>query len=374
MAAESRSEAPPVDASGAGSDASPSGDADLDGALDELERTLRAAPRSFEFFRAVLLLQRLAPDRDKVGGYGEPAKEAVRFGANPSLAFPTSGIHDLEPGGVGADTGEGDPDRLVVNFMGLVGPQGELPHWYTTLVAERERAGDHAVLAFLDLFHHRMLSLFYLAWRRTRFLVAMEETGDDPLTEHLLDLVGTGLPSLREDLHLDRRTLAFYAGLLAPQQRSAQALEQLVADRFGVPAEVEQFVGAWHPVERRDRCTLGEDGPSGRLGVGTVVGDEIWDQGARVQIRVGPLSRKAYRRFLPGGDAHRELGAITRFFGRGEFEFELRPVLRAEDVQGVVLGAEEAESQPLGWSTWIRTRPRSRDGDETILALRRTRS
>lgn len=362
MGTESRSEAAPVGATAPEGAGLSSAEADLDGALDELERALRKAPRSFEFFRAVLLLQRLAPEGEKVGGYGDPEGEAVRFSVNPSLAFPTSGVHDLEPT-------EDGPDRLVVNFMGLVGPQGELPRWYTTLVGERERAGDHAVRDFLDLFHHRMLSLFYLAWRRTRFLVAMEETGEDPLTEHLLDLVGTGLPALRKDVALDPRTLALYAGLLAPQQRSAQALEQMVADRFDVPARVQQFVGAWHPVDPRDRCALGERSPSSQLGVGSVVGDEIWDQQARVRIRVGPLSREDYERFLPGGEAHRELAAITRFFARGELEFELRPVLRAEDVPGVVLDADEAESRPLGWSTWIRTRPRNRDGDETILSL-----
>src|SRR5690606_25703824 len=101
--------------------------------------------------------------------------------------------------------------------------------------------------------------------------------------------------------------LVFYAGLLGLRPRGATALEQLIADFFGVPAQVEQFVGAWYPLPRRDQCALGEDdGISNRLGVGSVIGDEIWDQQSRVRIRLGPLARSQYESFLPGGDAFEE--------------------------------------------------------------------
>ena len=54
--------------------------------------------------------------------------------------------------------------RMVINFMGLVGPSGVLPLYYTELIVERIRQKDRAMLNFLDIFHHRMTSLFYQAW------------------------------------------------------------------------------------------------------------------------------------------------------------------------------------------------------------------
>ena len=72
--------------------------------------------------------------------------------------------------------------------------------------------------------------------------------------------------------------------------RSAQALKQILADYFEVPVEVEQFVGAWYPMEDDALCELGEDDTwSQKLGFGAVVGDEIWDQQSRVRIKLGPL-------------------------------------------------------------------------------------
>lgn len=333
------------------------------GPLEAVERDLREHPAAYDFFKAVLLLEELRPERKRPGSYGSPGEEVVRFGVNPSLAFPTGQIHELE-------LPEDDaPARMTVNFFGLVGPQGLLPQWYTQTVAEREWEGDTALRDFLDLFHHRALSLFYRAWRKNRFLVSYGEEGGDPLTAHLLDLVGAGSPGLRRGTGLDERSVAFYAGILAPQQRSARALEQLVSDYFGVRAEVEQFVGGWYPVAPANRCRLGAGDVSSQLGVGSVAGDEVWDQQARVRIWIGPLSRERFEEFLPGGAAHDELRSLTRFFGRGEYEFEVRPVMAADEVPGVVLDPDRTDRQRLGWSTWIRTERRSRDADETILSL-----
>src|SRR5690606_20452165 len=111
---------------------------------------------------------------------------------------------------------------------------------------------------FLDLFHHRILSLFYRAWKKNRFPVGLE-SGDDRLREHVLDLVGMGVPELREDLPFEEDALAFYAGLLSSQHRGAVALQQLLEDYFEVPIEVRQFEGAWFGLPDRDLCELGEE-------------------------------------------------------------------------------------------------------------------
>ena len=76
---------------------------------------------------------------------------------------------------------------------------------------------------------------------------------------------------------------------------------------------------------------------SPRLGEHTVVGDEIWDPQARVRLRIGPLSREKYEEFLPGGQAHKTLKALTSFFGDGQFDFEAQLVLKKEHVPPVVL-------------------------------------
>ena len=54
---------------------------------------------------------------------------------------------------------------------------------------------DNVLWEFLDIFNHRMLSLFYRAWEKYRFAIAYERRDPeqpDPVTHVLLHLIGIG--------------------------------------------------------------------------------------------------------------------------------------------------------------------------------------
>jgi type VI secretion system protein ImpH len=285
----------------------------------------------------------------------------VRFGVEPTIGFPNGDLRALE-------MPDGGPAQMQVNFMGLTGPSGVLPYYYTLLAAEKQRGRNPALVEFLDLFHHRIISLFYRAWEKHRFTVTYERGKPDRLTEHVRDLVGLALEGYRNLLPVSDQALLFYSGLLGPHQRSASALEQMIGDFFDVPVEVQQFVGAWYPIARPTQCSLGmEQRASGQLGLGAVAGDEVWDQQARVRVRIGPLARADYERFLPTGSAYEPLRQLVRFFSDDQFDFELQLVLAKEAVPPCVLGGDE--DRPLGWCTWMRSAPLAHDADQTILTL-----
>lgn len=327
--------------------------------LEALEQLLRDDPESFDLFQAIRILEMLRPDRAPVGGFADPADEVVRFRVPPRMAFPTGEIAGLE----WEDDG---PARMGVNAFGLTGPQGVLPLAYTQVVADRVRDRDTALRDFLDIFHHRLISLLYRAWRKYRFTIQYGREGGDLLTAHLLDLVGVGSDTSRITPGIAPESLIFYAGLLAPPTRSAVSLELLLEDYFGVPVSVESFVGGWYRIHGSDLCRVGEEGRPQRLGSGAVVGDEVWDPSARIRIRLGPLDRARYDAFLPGGRDHQPLKSLVRFFGHDRVEAEVQLVLRREQVKGVVLGGAPT---PLAWATWLRTEPLDRDPEDTILVL-----
>src|SRR3954468_21458789 len=118
-----------------------------------LEQVLFEEAYRFDFFQAVRMLERLQGERVPVGR--RPGREGVRFRTRASLSFPPSSIHQLS-----RPEGADGPAHMTVAFMGLVGPLGVLPVCYTELVMDRLRVGDRTLAAFLDLFHHRMVSFF----------------------------------------------------------------------------------------------------------------------------------------------------------------------------------------------------------------------
>jgi len=327
------------------------------------EDMLAREPWAFDFFQAVRLLERFQPDRKPVGRFARPSSEAARFGAHPSLAFPASEIQSLQ-------RRPGQPAFVEVNFMGMAGPLGVLPNAYTELMLERIRQKDTALRDFLDLFNHRIISLFYQAWEKYRFAIAYERGERDRFSHHLLDLVGLGTPHLQERQGVADDSLIYYSGLLGMNTRSAAALEQILGDYFEAPVAIEQFVGAWYSMDAENQCHLGEEtGWSEQLGWGAVAGDEIWDEQARIRVRLGPLSLKQYRDFLPGQNGWRELRALAEFFTRGEFDIEVQLVLDRDEVPPCELQDGPEESPQLGWTTWVKSAAMGRDPDEAVLLL-----
>ncbi|MDX2150497.1 MAG: type VI secretion system baseplate subunit TssG [Bryobacteraceae bacterium] len=329
-----------------------------------LEDALRDDPWSFEFFQAVRLLAKVFPDREPVGRFAPPEREIVRFGAHNSVAFPASQIQSLT-------LEEGGQAAMRVNFFGLTGPIGVLPLAYTEFIAERKRAKDPTLESFLDIFNHRLLSLFYLAWEKYRFPVRFERYREDAFSRSLLSLIGIGTDGLQDRQKVPDLGLAFYAGLLSLVPRSALALEQILSDYFGVAAAVEQFVGAWYKLPVEDQCSLDKGLQfSEQVGLGAVVGDEIWSHESRVRVQLGPMPLARYRQFLPGGAAFEPLKALTKFFAGGEMEFEIQLVLEQDEVPGVQLGAPPEDGPLLGWVSWVKSRPPfGRSPKDTILLL-----
>jgi type VI secretion system protein ImpH len=327
-----------------------------------IEAVLRKTPQEFQFFQAVRLLERLYPNRAPVGRFVSPSKEVVRFSAHASFPFPASQIQNI-------DWADGSAAPCVmINFMGLTGPSGVLPLYYTELIVERLRQKDRSMLNFFDIFNHRMVSLFYQAWEKYRFAIAYERGERDRFSHHLMDLIGIGSKRLENRVAVRDDSLLFYAGLLSMHTRSAAALERILADYFEIPVEIEQFVGAWQGLRESDLCRFDRGlGVSEQLGGGAIVGDEIWSQQAGVRVKLGPLGLTQYLDFLPSGTAYDSVRSLAKFVSRGEIDFEIQLILKKEEVPACELGLEDSVAPRLGWTSWAKTRPLGQDASDTIL-------
>ena len=328
-----------------------------------LEQELFDEAYRFRFFQAVRLLERLLPDRAPVGRQDvAPGREVVRFRTPPTLQFPPSEVRQLARDGAGDDA----PPEMTVAFMGMTGPLGVMPNHTTELMAERARYKDTALWDFLDLFSHRMISLFYRAWERYRFPLTFERGTRDEFTGHVFSLVGMGTAGLRGRLGLPDEGLLLYAGLFAQQPRSAAAVESILGDYFRVPARAETFAGQWLELDGESLTRLGA--ANSELGVSTVAGGRVWDTQSKFRVRFGPLSLEEFTALLPAGRSYLPAVRLARFAAGAELDFDIQLVLKAGEVPACALGDGGAAPPMLGWTTWLKTRPCARDDSQVVIA------
>jgi type VI secretion system protein ImpH len=356
-----------------------------------VEQHLAGEPFAFGFFQAVRLLARLAPGRTPVGQGGPPAREVVRFRALASLDFPASAVHALLPA-----SAERPLPELTVTFLGLHGPSGVLPRHYTERILrlERDRKGEErrAFRDWLDLFNHRLISLFYRAWEKYRFWLPYERgeygrADPDPFTRALLSLVGLGTPGLRDRLRVvaveagagrerplaavDDRYLLHFSGLLASRHRTAAGLAALLGDYFQVPVRVQQFVGQWLEVEPANQTRLGLPDGNCELGVNFLAGERVWDVQSKLRVRLGPLGYARFADFLPDRSPQPDyksfflLVHLVRLYAGPELDFDVQPLLRADAVPEWQLG-DEPPGPRLGWNTWLVSQQPAADAGDAL--------
>ncbi|MDT8343075.1 MAG: type VI secretion system baseplate subunit TssG [Thermohalobaculum sp.] len=315
---------------------------------------LGSDPQSHHIFQALRLIEAAFPDRPRLGRSRRPSQDAVRIGQEAELAFPPSTIAAFS---LPAD---GAPGRLVNRFFGLFGPNGPLPLHLTEYARDRQRnMHDHTIVAFADLFHHRMASLLYRAWAAGEPAPSFDRPDDDPFAAKVAAISGRMGRGMEDRDAMPDLAKLHFAALLAQGPKNADGLLAIVSAFFRAPASIESFVGTWLHLEPHDRWKLG----GAPLGRGTSLGARVWSRQSKFRIRLGPLDLETYRRVLPGGQSLKRLAAIVRNYLGDSLEWEVNLVLKASEVPEARLGRQGS----LGWTTWLGQRPAGRDADDLRL-------
>lgn len=315
---------------------------------------LEAHPARFDFHGALRQLECAFPDLPRIGQAARPADEAVRFGQQPSLAFEPAMIAGLKRGAT---------PKLLLNFFGLLGANGPLPIHLSEYIRDRQRnLNDPTLAAFCDVFHHRMISLFYRAWASAQPAVSLDRPGADRFAHYLGSLIGIGMPSmLGRDAVPDVAKLHF-AGRLGPQTRNASGLAALLTDYLQVPVKVEQFVGHWMTLPADGLCALrsGPDAPV--LGQTTVMGKKVWNTQHKFRLLIGPLDLEQTRRLLPGGDSLKRVQDWVRQYVGLAMDWDVNLIVKKEQLPGLRLGAA-----PLGWTSWLSSKAPLQDDRQLLI-------
>jgi type VI secretion system protein ImpH len=339
----------------------------------------------FEFFQAVRLLRLWAVEqgerdpqrtRHPVGEDYAPQDEIVRFRAHVSHSFPSGELVSFGARRQPTDQQESAPFEMIVSFMGLTGPQGVLPRHYTQLLIDRARHKDFALRDFLDIFHHRLVSLFYRAWEKYRVAIRYERArygqagGTELFLQCLYCLVGLGTGGLRGRMVWNDEVFLYYGGLFAHAPRNAMSLERLLEDAFQLPVRVEPFRGQWLYLRAEDQTRMPSrvepDGRNNQLGVTAVVGERVWGVENSFRLRLGPLSYSQFLDFTPEGSQLVRICQLTRTYVGPDLDFDIQPVLLAEETPACRLVDEDPQAPRLGWNTWLRGEAMDRDPADAV--------
>ncbi len=303
--------------------------------LEEMEKE----PWRFDFFSVMRQLERTYQNRPRIGDSSARRDEYVQLGQDPYMDFPASTLsrvavtdHRLQ---------------VFVKFLGLLGPQGALPLATTEESLEWLMRRDDAFPRFLDIFNHRFLQLFFRAWADARPIAQHDRPKDDRFIAYIGSMIGIGtLPHRGLDSVADAAKLSF-AGLIAPQAKSASRLKGFISGLFGVKVEIDEFVGTWLAFEPSDRSRLGQ--ANSGLGTSLSLGASIFSVQDTIRIRIYTKDMAQYQRFLPTGDLCEPLADAVFFYIGDQLEWEAELAIPA----GAVVPAQLGKFGQLGWTSWM---------------------
>jgi len=312
------------------------------------------------FFALYLLERKLGPLAHPPGRRqpspqrkSEIRQEQIRLRPSTSLAQQVTHLQSMSWREASATR----PRRAVVevNFFGLYGAASPLPQWYSQAVVREEQLAreDHGegvsldgmvpCRSFLDIFNHRLLTLYYQAWLHNRYHLAYQPRGEDLLSRTLLSCSGVrsriaAIPSHR---------LLRYLPLLLLRNRPASALSALLACEFQerLAAEprctirVSQLLPPQRiPLPSEQHARLGKVSLSSHV----VMGRSTLNSTGQLGLSIGPLSYDKLSLLIPEADRPasllQETVALVRLFVRQPLTLVLSIEVPRFMVPQVILG------------------------------------
>ncbi len=274
--------------------------------------------------------------------------ETIRFVASQHLGFAANEV-TVRP----EKSGEGL--TLEVSSFGLTGVAGVLPQHYTELILQRMKRKDYALRDFLDLFNHRLISLYYRSWEKYQYSVHHQR--------HLW-----GQPT---DIHQALQSLTgsiddsdiYWGGLLAKTVRNVASMKAIISHTLKCDVDVDEFVGRWIPLQGNEQtalCSRAEpDGLHAQLGRTTILGKQVWNVNAAIRIVLYVQDAQLTRRLIQKSVLMTRLNNLARHFVPQSTQVDWEVQTYYADLPLAALGSETqlGLSAMLGMSSLLATKP-----------------
>lgn len=273
------------------------------------------------------------------------AFESIRLRATVRYNAPPTAVDKIE---IAKYQGEFQP-VVWINFTGIAGIQGPLALVYTEQVFRNTRARDNAAATFLDIFNHRIISLFYSS-HSTIPGFAPISPHQSPIGKILLALGGQEASYIP---HPELKTyLLTYKHLFWKCVRSAENLRQILSSFFSAEVFVGEFYGQYVPIDPQKLTRIGiRGGEFNTLGRDAFLGDRSWRQDRKIQIMIHDMKLEQYALFNPYTEGMNLLHfiRICRSYVPSTIGFEAYLSVQKGHKKTTILGQQHY----LGFDTWL---------------------
>lgn len=314
------------------------------GPTTSLKLELLQKGHAYSYFQVMRLLRYFGRDSAKSEDELSTEVEPVRIRPKLSLSFPAADVDTIE---------EQDDDKrtrflVTANFLGLYGTSSPLPTFYSEDLMDEASLDESTARDFIDVFNCRIFLLLYECWSKYRLFLKIVEEDNRIYLERLYSLIGLGEETFRDNVP-DAYGLLRYIGLFTQFPRSTVGLQTLLQDALDVNVIVIPCVKRKAIIPEDQRHYLGISGNV--LGEDSFIGRQIDDRMGKFRIRLGPLNRKVFQSFLPGGDRYKKLVSLTRLYVLDPLEYDLEIIVSAQQVKPICLGSPQWSR--LGYDTWV---------------------
>jgi type VI secretion system protein ImpH len=317
----------------------------------KVSQKLRSGAGAPDFWGLVRKLENTNSGRARLGHGKNPGEENVRFGQVPFLNFPATDIAEIIEGGRRA----GVDATIIVYFFGLLGVNGPMPLEFTNYVFRRSHNYfDNTWRRFLDIIHHRFLSLHYRAYSANQQAISSDRKDDDPISDIIKSLAGIppgqGFGERQDQLALNS---AQHFSFLV---KNRSGLEDSLHQTFNFNLEVREFIPASYDIPPGNYAILGREQGS-ILGVNLQIGRTYMIITGKFEIHIGPLTFDDYLNFMSSRHGFALLADTVNLYLDRPMDYSVVFSIKCITIPLAQLGfdLEEARWDPpqLGYTCWI---------------------
>ncbi|WP_092551733.1 type VI secretion system baseplate subunit TssG [Xenorhabdus koppenhoeferi] len=311
---------------------------------EDFWQKLMQAPWQFDLFQTLRRIDAQAGEYYMLGSAPLPKYDLLRLGQKPSMIFAPSTISEVRQ-----RENSKLYDILIYSF-GLFGPNGPMPLHITEYAYARQyNYQDPTLGIFINLFHHRLILLFYRAWANAQPTVSLDRPDNQRFCHYLACLVGMGLPAQKSPDTISDHARYSLSGHLSRQGHSAEGLEKILFSYFGIPLKINQNIPQWLKIETQDQAQLKAGRNMPRLGHSAFLGIALYDVQHKFRIELGPLRMAEYETFLPGEPKSQQLSDWIHQYLGIEYAWDIQLILHQSDIKGIHL----SEPIKLGLNSWL---------------------